>query len=41
MRTDRRVFVAKTIALAAFPAAAIKPLPPPKTANIHWPGAER
>ncbi|WP_116091229.1 dienelactone hydrolase family protein [Sphingomonas crusticola] len=34
----RRAFVLQTIALAAFPAAAAKRPPPPKTANIRWPG---
>ena len=38
MRVGRRAFVAETIALAAFPAAATKPPPLPRTARIHWPG---
>jgi carboxymethylenebutenolidase len=36
----RRAFVTQTIALAAFPAIAAKPPPPPKTANIRWPGPD-
>jgi dienelactone hydrolase len=36
--SDRRAFVAGTLALAAFPARAAKPPPPPKIGAIHWPG---
>jgi dienelactone hydrolase len=35
---SRRAIVVQAMALAAFPAAAAKPLTPPKTANIRWPG---
>jgi dienelactone hydrolase len=36
--SSRRAFVAGSIALAAFPAAAGKRLPPPKIGAIYWPG---
>ena len=35
---DRRAFVAGSIALAALPLAAARPLPPPKVGAIRWPG---
>lgn len=35
---SRRAFVAGSIALTAFPAAAAKRLPPPKIGAIYWPG---
>lgn len=35
---SHRTFVAGAVALAAIPATAAKPTPPPRTANIRWPG---
>ena len=38
MQWARRTLLIEAIALAAFPATAVKPLTPPKSANIHWQG---